>query len=230
MPPVTGPPLDDRCRCRGGRPEGAGGPGVDGRHEPGRSADRTGTEARQARGDGQQEPAGRPGAELFALAHKHDTCIAFEASVGGGIPIIEALVARLLANRIDALVGIVNGTCNVILTRMTRNGWTYPKRWKRRRSSATPRQTPRLDVSGRDAAQKLALLASLAFNVRVSRRDISVEGIEKLQPADITFAGSLGYVIKLLASPIAMPRADSGLRPSHAGTPHRRAGRSERRV
>src|SRR5690606_36008418 len=65
--------------------------------------------------------------ELFALARKDDACIAFEASCGGGIPIIEALTRGLLANRIDALVGIVNGTCNVILTRMTRNGWTYEK-------------------------------------------------------------------------------------------------------
>jgi homoserine dehydrogenase len=149
------------------------------------------------------------GPELFALAHKHDTCIAFEASVGGGIPIIEALSRGLLANRIDALVGIVNGTCNVILTRMTRNGWTYPQALEEAQKLGYAEADPSLDVSGRDAAQKLALLASLAFNTRVCERDISVEGIEKLQPADITFAGSLGYVIKLLA--VAERAADGQL-------------------
>ena len=139
------------------------------------------------------------GPELFALARRHNACIAFEASGGGGIPIIDALSRGLLANRIDALVGIVNGTCNVILTRMTRNGWAYPQALDEAQKLGFAEADPTLDVSGRDAAQKLALLASLAFNVRVAERDILVEGIEKLQPADITFARSLGYVIKLLA-------------------------------
>ena len=110
------------------------------------------------------------GPELFALAREHDTCIAFEASCGGGIPIIDALTRGLVANRIDALVGIVNGTCNVILTRMTRNGWTLrSRRWPKRRKLGFAEADPTLDVSGRDAAQKLALLASLAFNVQRRR-------------------------------------------------------------
>ncbi len=139
------------------------------------------------------------GPELFALARKHNTCIAFEASAGGGIPIIEAISRGLVANRIDALVGIVNGTCNVILTRMTRNGWTYEQSLAEAQRLGFAEADPTLDVSGRDAAQKLALLASLAFNARVYERDIAIEGIEKLQPAEITFADNLGYVIKLLA-------------------------------
>jgi homoserine dehydrogenase len=139
------------------------------------------------------------GPELFALARKHHACIAFEASCGGGIPIIDALCRGLIANRIDAMVGIVNGTCNVILTRMTRNGWSYAKALEEAQKLGFAEADPTMDVSGRDAAQKLALLAGLAFNVRVAESDISIEGISNLQPTDIQFADELGYVIKLLA-------------------------------
>ena len=139
------------------------------------------------------------GAELFALARKHNACIAFEASCGGGIPIIDALSRGLVANRIDALVGILNGTCNVILTRMTKSAWTYRQALEEAQKLGFAESDPHLDVSGRDTAQKLALLAGLAFNVRVEESDIHVEGIEALHPADIAFANDLGYVIKLLA-------------------------------
>jgi homoserine dehydrogenase len=139
------------------------------------------------------------GPELFGLARKHGACIAFEASCGGGIPIIDAICRGLVANRIDALVGIVNGTCNTILTRMTRNGWSYADALKEAQKLGFAEADPSLDVSGRDAAQKLAVLASLAFNVQVAEKDIHIEGIENLQPADIQFAKDLGYVIKLLA-------------------------------
>jgi homoserine dehydrogenase len=142
--------------------------------------------------------AGR-GAELFGLARKHGACIAFEASAGGGIPIIEAISRGLIANRIDALVGIVNGTCNVILTRMTRNGWSYAQALEEAQRLGFAEADPTMDVSGRDAAQKLALLSSIAFNARVAERDILTEGIKDLQAADIRFARDLGYVIKLLA-------------------------------
>jgi len=139
------------------------------------------------------------GPELFALARKHDACIAFEASCGGGIPIIDAISRGLVGNRIDALVGILNGTCNVILTRMTRNRWTYEHALAEAQKLGFAEADPSLDVSGRDTAQKLALLAGLAFNVHVAEGDIHVEGIEQLQPVDIAFADELGYVIKLLA-------------------------------
>jgi homoserine dehydrogenase len=139
------------------------------------------------------------GHELFALARKHNTCIAFEASCGGGIPIIDALTRGLVANRIDAMLGILNGTCNVILTRMTRNGWTFAQALEEAQKLGFAEADPTLDVSGRDTAQKLALLAGLAFNVRVSEEDLHVEGIDALQPVDIQFAKDLGYVIKLLA-------------------------------
>ncbi|MBC8106413.1 MAG: homoserine dehydrogenase [Anaerolineae bacterium] len=147
------------------------------------------------------------GPELFALARANDTCIAFEASCGGGIPIINALSHGLIANRIDALVGIVNGTCNVILTRMTKNGWSYEQALAEAQKAGFAEADPTLDISGRDAAQKLALLASLAFNVRITERDIHVEGIESIQPQDIAFARDLGYVIKLL---VIAQRGDLG--------------------
>jgi homoserine dehydrogenase len=139
------------------------------------------------------------GAELFALARKHDTCIAFEASCGGGIPIIDALSRGLVANRFDAMLGILNGTCNVILTRMTRNGWSFKEALAEAQTLGFAEADPTLDVSGRDTAQKLALLAGLAFNVRIRETDLHVEGIDQLQPTDIAFAKELGYVIKLLA-------------------------------
>jgi homoserine dehydrogenase len=139
------------------------------------------------------------GPELFALARKHSTCIAFEASCGGGIPIINALTHGLIANRIDALVGIVNGTCNFILTQMTRNGWTYTQALAEAQKLGFAEADPTLDVSGSDAAQKLAVLAGLAFNVTVEEADIHVEGINHLADQDFKLASELGYVIKLLA-------------------------------
>jgi homoserine dehydrogenase len=139
------------------------------------------------------------GPRLFSLARKHNTCIAFEASCAGGVPVIGALTGGLIANRIDALVGIVNGTCNFILTKMSRNGWSYAHALAEAQKAGFAEADPTLDVSGRDAAQKLALLASLAFNVRVAESDIHIEGIDNLDEADIRLAHELRYVIKLLA-------------------------------
>lgn len=139
------------------------------------------------------------GRELFALAKQHSTCIAFEASAGGGIPIIDAIMRGLVANRIDALLGIVNGTCNFILTQMTQKGWTYEQALTEAQKQGFAEANPAMDVEGRDAAQKLVILASLAFNVQLSESDIHVEGINKLNAQDIQFAKELGYVIKLLA-------------------------------
>jgi homoserine dehydrogenase len=139
------------------------------------------------------------GPELFALGRQHNAAIAFEASCAGGIPIINALMHGLVANRFDALMGIVNGTCNFILTKMTRNGWSYSHALAEAQKAGFAEADPIMDVSGRDAAQKLAILAGLAFNVRITEADISTEGIDQLSDTDIKFAGELGYVIKLLA-------------------------------
>lgn len=139
------------------------------------------------------------GPELFALARQHSTCISFEASCGGGIPIIECLLHGLVANECQALLGIVNGTCNFILSQMTQKGQSYAEALADAQKAGFAEANPTLDVSGRDPAQKLAILAGLAFNVRIAESDIHVEGIDKLQAADIAYARDLGYVIKLLA-------------------------------
>src|SRR5256714_1773676 len=139
------------------------------------------------------------GPELFKLAREKGTCIAFEASAGGGIPFIDVLQRGLIANRVDALLGIVNGTCNFILSQMSQKGWSYEQALKEAQAQGFAEANPTMDVSGRDSAQKLAILASLAFNVRIEEADIHLEGIDKLDGADIKFADELGYVVKLLA-------------------------------
>jgi homoserine dehydrogenase len=139
------------------------------------------------------------GPELFKLARAHNSCIAFEASCGGGIPIINALTHGLVANRIDALVGIVNGTCNFILTQMTKNGWSYAQALAEAQKLGYAEADPTFDVNGRDAAQKLCVLAGLAFNLAIGESDIHIEGIDRLADQDIKLARELGYVIKLLA-------------------------------
>jgi homoserine dehydrogenase len=139
------------------------------------------------------------GVELFPLAKACDRSIGFEASCGGGIPIIDALTRGLLGNRIDALVGIINGTCNFILSKMSAAGTGYADALKEAQELGFAEADPTLDVSGRDAAQKLAILASLAFNAQVTESDISITGIDTLEADDIRFADELGYSIKLLA-------------------------------
>ncbi|MEE9211719.1 MAG: homoserine dehydrogenase [Phycisphaeraceae bacterium] len=139
------------------------------------------------------------GHDLFALARQHRVAIAFEASCGGGIPIITALQFGLMANRIDALYGILNGTCNYILTEMTRSGKDYATALKEAQAAGYAEADPALDVGGQDTAQKLAVLASLAFGVRVTGDQVPVEGIDSLQVLDVRLGAELGYDIKLLA-------------------------------
>ncbi|MCE9592421.1 MAG: homoserine dehydrogenase [Planctomycetes bacterium] len=139
------------------------------------------------------------GDELFALARKHSVSIAFEASCGGGIPIITAMQFGLMANRIEALYGILNGTCNYILTEMVQKDKPYAVALKEAQELGFAEADPTLDVSGRDAAQKLAVLASLAFGAHVTDGQVPSEGIDTLDLQDIRFAGELGYTIKLLA-------------------------------
>lgn len=139
------------------------------------------------------------GAELFALARQNDAAIAFEASCGGGIPCITALQFGLMANRINGLYGILNGTCNYILTEMTREGRTYSSALGEAQTLGYAEADPTLDVSGQDAAQKLAILASLAFGVQVDGDMVRCDGIDHLELEDIRFGLELGYDIKLLA-------------------------------
>jgi len=148
------------------------------------------------------------GAELYALARANGVCIALEASCAGGIPIVRALCDGLLANRIDALYGIVNGTCNYILTAMTRHGLNYTEALAEAHREGLAEADPTLDVAGTDSAHKLAILASLAFGRRIDFDAISVEGIDSLQLFDINYGQELGYVVKLLA---IAHRSDEGI-------------------
>jgi homoserine dehydrogenase len=139
------------------------------------------------------------GPELFAAARRKGVCIGFEASCMGGVPIIGSLRQGLIANRVDALFGIVNGTCNYILSEMTQKKRTYQQALADAQKQGFAEANPALDVSGMDSAHKLAVLSSLAFGIQVNFDQISVEGIDTLKLSDINAAGELGYVVKLLA-------------------------------
>ena len=139
------------------------------------------------------------GPELFALAQANDTCIAFEASVGGGIPIVAAARDGLIANDMEYTRGIVNGTCNYILTQMTREGTPYADALAEAQRLGYAEADPTLDVGGGDSAHKLAVLARLVFGLDFAFEDVYCEGISDVDVTDIRYAQEMGYVLKLLA-------------------------------
>ncbi|MBP8599535.1 MAG: homoserine dehydrogenase [Selenomonas sp.] len=149
------------------------------------------------------------GKDMFDAAEKYDVDFLFEASVGGGIPIITPLKQSLTANRITEIMGIVNGTTNYMLTKMTDCGSDYEAVLKEAQEKGYAEANPAADVDGLDAARKAAILASLAFNTRVELKDVSIEGITRITPEDIDYAKSLGYVVKLLA--VGKESADNGV-------------------
>jgi len=148
------------------------------------------------------------GVDLHAQARKAGVTLSFEASCGGGIPIIRALYDGLIANRIDALYGIVNGTCNYILSSMTQQGKSYSQALKEAQAAGLAEADPTLDVAGTDSAHKLCILAGLAFGSRVDVDAIPVRGIDQLDLCDILYGQELGYVVKLLA---VAQRQDEGI-------------------
>ncbi len=139
------------------------------------------------------------GPEIYQAAQKYQVDIAFEASVGGGVPIIKTLKESLAGNRILSLVGIVNGTCNYILTRMQEEGLAFEEVLRQAQEAGFAEADPTLDINGLDAAHKLTILASLAYGTEVHLGDIFVEGISDTDPLDMAFAQELGFVTKLLA-------------------------------
>lgn len=139
------------------------------------------------------------GTEVFDAAREHGRCVAFEAAVGGGVPIIAALAECLAANQVLALQGILNGTCNFILTSMTESGRAYADALAEAQQLGYAEADPTLDVDGTDAAHKLAILGQIAFGVTVPQSAIDRRGIAAVEPLDVRFARELGYVIKLLA-------------------------------
>src|SRR6059036_2701022 len=138
------------------------------------------------------------GEELFTAAQKSKTNLYYEASVCGGIPIIKSLREGFVGNRITHLYGIVNGTCNYILTRMKLEGADFDTVLKEAQAQGYAEAEPSLDIDGHDALHKIGILASLAHGFWVNHKHIHVEGICHITALDIKFAGQLGYTIKLL--------------------------------
>jgi len=138
------------------------------------------------------------GNEIFAAAQKKDVMVAFEAAVGGGIPIIKALREGLSANRIEWIAGIINGTSNFILSEMRDKGLAFSAALKEAQKRGYAEADPTFDIEGVDAAHKLTILSALAFGIPMQFKRAYTEGISKLTREDIAYAGELGYRIKLL--------------------------------
>jgi homoserine dehydrogenase len=139
------------------------------------------------------------GQEVMDAAAASGVDIMFEASVGGGIPIIGPLKHSLVSNEIVSVAGIVNGTTNYMLTRMANDGLDYATALAEAQAKGFAEADPTADVDGHDAAAKIAILASIAFNSRVTVHKVPVEGIRNITPVDIAYAKEMGYAIKLLA-------------------------------
>lgn len=139
------------------------------------------------------------GREFFEAAEKNKVDFLFEASVGGGIPIIRPLKQCLAANRITEVMGIINGTTNFILTKMTNENLDFDTALAEAQARGYAEADPTADVGGFDSARKIAILASIAFNTRVNLEDVNIEGITHITAQDVDYARELGYVIKLIA-------------------------------
>jgi homoserine dehydrogenase len=139
------------------------------------------------------------GAELYEEARRHGVTLGFEAAVAGGIPLIRAVKDGLVANHVRSVFGIVNGTSNYILSKMTDEGLDFSLVLKEAQAHGYAEADPTLDIEGLDSAHKLQILVSLAFRTFVDLKDIHTEGITRVTPQDIAYARELGYRIKLLA-------------------------------
>ena len=138
------------------------------------------------------------GQELMEAAERNHRDLCFEAAVGGGIPIIRPLKECLAGNEITEVMGIVNGTTNYILTKMTQEGWDFDDALKEAQRLGFAEADPTADVEGLDAGRKMAILASIAFHSRVTFKDVYVKGITKITAKDIQYAKEFGYTLKLL--------------------------------
>ncbi len=138
------------------------------------------------------------GEELFEAAARHRVDLAFEASVGGGIPVIRALTEGLAANTILSIYGIINGTSNYILSRMTREGHDFQEVLAEAQRAGYAEADPTFDVAGIDSAHKLAIMVNLAYGTPVNFKEIYTEGITRITPLDIAYAKEFGYTVKLL--------------------------------
>ncbi|KAB0670498.1 homoserine dehydrogenase [Oryzomonas sagensis] len=139
------------------------------------------------------------GDEIFAAAARKGVEVQFEASVGGGIPVLTSIKGNLAANRIGSVFGIMNGTCNYILTRMTQEGADFADMLAAAQKLGYAEPNPTFDIEGVDTAHKLAILVSLCFGTRIDFNSIYTEGISRISALDVKFASEFGYRIKLLA-------------------------------
>lgn len=139
------------------------------------------------------------GKDIFSAAAEHGVEVGFEASVGGGIPVIKSLKEGLVANKILSIMGIMNGTANYILTRMTDEGIAFADVLKDAQEQGFAEADPTYDIEGIDTAHKLAILMTMAYGMNITHNDIPTEGISRISPVDIEFAREFGYRIKLLA-------------------------------
>src|SRR4051812_38040694 len=148
----------------------------------------------------------RHGVALAARAEAHHAALNFEAAVGGAIPIVKTLREGLAGNSLERVYGILNGTCNYILTRMEQEGLSFGDCLKDAQRLGYAEADPTFDIEGHDTAQKLSILASLAFGTRVDPAAIYVEGISSITPADLAAADELGYRVKLLGAGVGTGR------------------------
>lgn len=139
------------------------------------------------------------GSKLFEIAVQNEREIRFEASVGGGIPIIRVITESLAGDKVSEIYGIVNGTTNFILTKMINEQWQFDYALKQAQELGFAEADPTLDIDGSDAAHKIAVLARVAFGAEVKKENVLKEGIEGINLQDVLYAKELGYVIKLLA-------------------------------
>jgi len=139
------------------------------------------------------------GKEIFNLARDRGVSVRFEASVGGGIPVIKALSEDFIVNKIQAVYGIINGTSNFILTKMEEDAISFREALRQAQALGIAESDPTLDINGADPAHKIAILALLGFGIFVEVNKIFAEGIENIELCDIEYARELGYAIKLLA-------------------------------
>lgn len=147
-----------------------------------------------------KELVAKHGAELLAIAKEKKVNFLFEASVGGGIPIIRPLNQSLTADEIQEINGILNGTTNYILTKMARDGVSFEMALKEAQEKGYAEKNPEADIEGYDACRKLAILTSLAYGMQVDHEDIYTEGISKISDVDINYAREMGASIKLLGT------------------------------
>ena len=146
------------------------------------------------------------GVKLAALAESHHVALNFEAAVGGAIPIVKTLREGMAGNSFERIYGILNGTCNYILTRMEQDKMPFAECLKEAQGLGYAEADPSFDIEGHDTAQKLAILASLAFGTKVDQSAIYVEGISSITPADLSAADELGYRVKLLGVAVKTPK------------------------